>query len=235
MSAHTRIAVTGGFGILATALRPYFPYADFLSRQSCDVADGGSVKRWFSGHSYDLIIHAAAETNAAADPAALTQVNVVGTANVTHWARKQQARLVYASTDYVYPGTGGHRETDPVFPANGYAWSKLGGECAAQTYEKALIVRGSWYADLTLYKASTDGFTGKLPVEKAAGYLAALSTSTHTGIVNVGGNRRSLYEIVVSEFHPRCQPILRGQAGTAYPIPEDVSLDCSRLHQIVGW
>lgn len=233
MSSHTRIAVTGGDGILAAALRPYFPNADYLSRQSCDVADGGSVKRWFSQHSYDLVIHAAAETNAAAAPQALAQTNVVGTANVVHWARKQGARLVYLSTDYVYPGTGNHRETDPVQPHNEYARSKLAGELVARSHPMTMVIRGSWYSTLQYAKAAHDAYTSRQNVDKAAPTIAALSTSTHTGIVNVGGPKRSIYEIVVTEMNPGVFSVPRHQVQPVPP-PKDVSLDCSKARRLLA-
>jgi dTDP-4-dehydrorhamnose reductase len=119
-------------------------------------------------------------------------------------------------------------------PVNTYAWSKLGGECVAQSYASSLIVRGSWYQDLTLTAASTDGYTSKVPVEKAAGWVAALSTSTVTGVVNVGGERRSLYEIAI-QFNPKCRPITRAEVQLPYPVPRDSSLDCTRLHALVGF
>lgn len=230
VSNSTRIAITGGTGILATALRPYFPLADFLSRSSCDVANGNSVRQWFSHHSYDVVIHAGAETNAAADPVVLTQTNIVGTANVVHWARKQNARFVYLSTDYVYSGSGSHKETDPVSPHNAYAWSKLGGECVARSYGDCLVIRGSWYSRLQYAKAAHDAFTSRQNVDKAAPTVAALAVSSYTGVVNVGGPRRSIYEVVVTEHNPGVFSVPRHQVVPSPP-PKDVSLDCSKARK----
>lgn len=224
-----KIAVTGGCGQLATALHAYYPHADFLSRASVDVSNAASCRSWFQSRKYDLIIHAGAATKHDAHPAELMAVNVIGTGNVLQWARKQNARFIYTSTDYVYAGTGHHRETDGVAPRNTYAWSKLGGECVAQTYANTLIVRGSWYSTLDLKRASTDGYHSKVPVTVAAGMIAQLSASTYTGICNIGGPRRSLYELVAAEFNPKCQAIQRKDVQLPYPIPADSSLDCTRF------
>lgn len=233
MVAQVNVAITGANGILATALRPYFPTATYLSRESLDVANGGDCRRLLA--NFDLLIHCGAQTSAKADPAALCQVNIVGTANVLAAARKAGARFVFVSSDGVYPGTGNHRETDGLQPNNTYAWSKLGGECVAQSYHSSLIVRGSWYETLHLAVASTDGYTSKIPVAKAAAYIAALSQSTVTGVVNIGGPRRSLFEIVVTSSNPGCRPIKRKDAQVGYPIQADLSLNCERLHSIVGF
>lgn len=234
-SNQTRILITGSDGIMGTALRPYFPHATFASHRDLDVADAASVRRFFAGRTFDLVIHAGAVTSNRAEGGAYCQTNIVGTAAVLQQARKQGARFVFLSSDYVYADTGHpHPETDPLLPVNTYAWSKLGGECVAQTYEQSLIVRGSWYSGMLLTAASVDGFTGKQPVDRAAAQVAALSTSTVTGVVNVGGPRRSLYEIAVLE-NPKCRPITRAEAQLPYPIPRDSSLSCDRLHQIVGF
>lgn len=228
------VAVTGGAGMLATALRDYFPHADYLSRQSCDVANPGSVKAWFGQHRYDLILHLAAETRYDAPEEALVHTNILGTAHVVQYARRQGARLVFTSTDYCYPGTGRHVESDPVAPIGAYAWSKLGGETVVRSYGSSCIVRGSWYSRLMYTRAATDAFTSKVPVAKAAAQVATVALSSATGLVNVGGERRSLYEIVATEFNPKCQPCLRSEVRLPYALPADVSLDLSRYQGIAS-
>lgn len=230
-----RVCLTGGGGKLARALTSYFPQADAPTREFLDVADAGSCKRWFSDRTYDLIIHTAAKTNHDASPAAYNAVNVLGTANITHWARKQGARLVYTSTDYVYPADvpGPHREDAPLRPVNHYALSKLGGEVAVQSHANHLIVRGSWYGPMFHPSATTDCFTSKVPVERAADWIATLSTSTVTGIVNIGGRRRSLYEIMVCEWNASCQPTSRSQVSLPYSLPADCSLDTTKMRSLI--
>ena len=233
MSSSTRILVTGGNGILATALRAYFPQADYASHKSLDVSQWQSCRAWMNRNSYDLVIHAGAATAHDSPAQVLLNTNVIGTANMVQLAARQGARFVYLSTDYCYPGTGNHRETDPVFPTGSYAWSKLAGEAACQTYHKTLIVRGSWYAAVAYSRAATDAFTSKIPIEKAAGYVAALSTSTHTGVVNVGGPRRSYYELAVTEGDPKTRPCLRKDLTVGYTLPADVSLDLTHMKAIL--
>lgn len=233
VSTATRILVTGGDGRLAQALRAYFPMADYASHKSLDVSQWQSCRAWMNRSSYDLVIHAGAVTAHDAPLQALVSTNVTGTANMLLLASRQGARFLYCSTDYVYPGTGRHKETDPVYATGNYAWSKLGGEAVVQTYHKAVIVRGSWYDQLAVSRAATDAYTSKIPVTRAAGYIAAISTSSVTGVVNVGGERRSMYEIICTEFNPQVRPCTRAELKVGYPIPGDVSLDLTRLKAIV--
>jgi len=220
----TRILVTGGSGILAAALRPYFPYAEYCGRETCNVADAGSVRHAFNQIRPELVLHCAAETSHNAEPFSYVATNIQGTANVVSQAKRAGARLVYLSTDYL----GARREDDPVRPVNDYAASKYAGECAVRTWGQALVIRGSWYSRLELSHAATDAFTSKLPVDRAAYFVAALSTSSLTGVINIGGQRRSIYEIAL-QFNERVVPMERSQIRVGYSIPADSSLDTTKL------
>lgn len=235
MSGTTAIVVTGGGGQLAQCLKPYFPFAQYPTKRDLNVADRASCKAYFSTHSAQLILHLAAETAHDAPPESYIMNNIVGTANVTLWAKHLNARLVYTSTDYVYGGTRGHYlETDEVQPIGNYARSKYGGECAVGSLQDALIIRGSWYSRLDWSSAAVDAFGSRMPVADAADRLAGLACSTATGIVNMGGPRRSLFELVVTEFNPRVAPCSRADLKLPYDLPADSSLNCDRLHAILG-
>ena len=96
-SSTTRILVTGGDGMLAQALRAYFPFATYASRTDCDVTHSGAVKAAFAEANPQLVIHCAALTRHDAEPTAYVPTNVQGTANVMLQAKRCGARLVYAS------------------------------------------------------------------------------------------------------------------------------------------
>jgi dTDP-4-dehydrorhamnose reductase len=216
--------VTGGEGILATALRQYFPYADYCGREVCDVTRPEHVRMAFQNLKPDLVIHCAAVTSHNAEPFAYVQANIQGTVNVAAQAKKLGARVIYPSTDYL----GTRTETGPVAPVNTYAASKYAGECVVRTLGNALVVRGSWYSRLDLSHAATDAFTSKLPVDRAAYFVSILATSSRTGVVNIAGPRRSIYDIALS-FNERVTPVSRTAIHCGYPIPEDCSLDTARL------
>ena len=68
--------------------------------------------------------------------------NIIGTANVVKACAKENVKIIYFSTSYVYPGTkGNYKETDSLLPVNNYAWSKLGGEACVHLYNNSLILR----------------------------------------------------------------------------------------------
>ena len=98
----------------------------------------------------DAILHAAAYTavdKAEDEPSLCRKVNAAGTEILARLARERDAKLLYVSTDYVFPGTGDapHETNELTAPHNVYGASKLAGEEAVQQHlEKYFIVRTSW-------------------------------------------------------------------------------------------
>jgi dTDP-4-dehydrorhamnose reductase len=69
-------------------------------------------------------------------------LNIIGTANIVNECFKKKIKLIYISTNYLYPGNkGNYKETDALLPWNNYGWSKLGGESSVQMYKDSLIIR----------------------------------------------------------------------------------------------
>lgn len=224
LSYTTRILVTGGSGILATELRKFFPLAGYYGKEDCDVTNPHEVRAAFQETRPEIVIHCAALTAHNAEPYAYVVGNIQGTCNVVGQAKRCGARFIYPSTDYL----GARQEAAPVCPVNAYAASKYAGELVTASIPHSLVVRGSWYSRLELSHAATDAFTTKLPVDRAAYYIAALSTSSLTGVINIGGQRRSYYEVAL-EFNERVIPVSRHQIKCGYEIPFDCSLNTEKL------
>ena len=69
-------------------------------------------------------------------------LNIIGTGNKVNECFKKKIKLIFISTNYLYPGVrGDYKETDALLPWNNYGWSKLGGESAVQMYKNSLILR----------------------------------------------------------------------------------------------
>lgn len=98
----------------------------------------------------DVIIHAAAISDVEyceKNPQEAFAVNARGTKNISCAAKKNQAFLIYLSTDYVFNGKKNkpYRETDQASPVNIYGVTKLEGEKFIQNIlEDYLIIRTSW-------------------------------------------------------------------------------------------
>lgn len=115
-----------------------------------DITDANAVLRTISDYRPDAVIHCAAYTKvdlAEDEPERCWAANVDGTRNVALACRETGAKMVYISTDYVFPGEGErpYEPGDPVGPLGAYGMSKLGGELAVRTLlDRYFIVRISW-------------------------------------------------------------------------------------------
>ena len=120
------------------------------SSRELDITDREAVERLMESYRPDAVIHCAAYTKvdlAEDEPERCWAVNADGTRDVAAACRRTGAKLLYISTDYVFPGTGerSYETGDPTGPVNTYGRSKLAGELAVQSLlEKYFIVRISW-------------------------------------------------------------------------------------------
>lgn len=121
-----------------------------VSSKELDITDSNAVHRELVAYHSDAVIHCAAYTKvdlAEDEPEKCWAVNVDGTRNIAEVCRELGTKMVYISTDYVFPGTGDrfYEPTDPVGPVNTYGRSKLAEELAVQSLlDKYFIVRISW-------------------------------------------------------------------------------------------
>ena len=132
--------------------------------------------------------------------------NIIGTSNIVRACKEKNIKLIYFSTNYVYPGKkGNYSESDPVLPINNYAWSKLGGECAAQMLKNSLILRICMTEKPFLYKfAYTNLRTNFMFHEDLAKVFFKLINKK--GIINIFFNKPGIF--INWNFHSRCILIL---------------------------
>ena len=115
-----------------------------------DITQAVATEQFITAYQPDAVIHCAAYTavDKAEDDVELCQlINVTGTENIARACQKINAKMVYISTDYVFPGTGDTMyETDAqTAPVNAYGKTKLAGEFAVrQLLKRYFIVRTSW-------------------------------------------------------------------------------------------
>ena len=118
--------------------------------KTLDITDAEAVLTAMKTYRPDAVIHCAAYTavdRAEEEPERAFAVNETGTRNVAAACAATGAKLVYLSTDYVFPGTGEepYEVDDAVGPLNVYGQSKLAGERVVQELmEHYFIVRISW-------------------------------------------------------------------------------------------
>ncbi len=149
-----RVLVTGvsgqlGYDMARVLAQRGIEYRGTSSKE-LDITDRAAVEHLMQSYRPDAVIHCAAYTKvdlAEDEPERCWAVNADGTRNLAAACREIGAKMLYISTDYVFPGTGEQfrRTDDPVSPVNTYGRSKLAGELAVQSLlETYFIVRISW-------------------------------------------------------------------------------------------
>ncbi len=234
----SKILVTGGNGQLAREIVKLDKSVLAPTKQEMDVSSFQQIESYCLGKNVGIIIHAGAVTNKFNEDRDQDYIssNIIGTAQVTLWCMKNNVRLVYISSDYVYPSeVGDYSENAVLFPANKYAASKLGGEISVGMYADSLILRTSFYSTLNFSKACTDQFTSRIPIRDAAKAIYELALKPEVkGILNLGSlEKRSLLEIVKAEFNSMTEPILRKDISISYLIPRDSSMNTTRYHNLM--
>jgi dTDP-4-dehydrorhamnose reductase len=234
----SRIIFTGGSGLLGSEFRRTRLDIDYPSSKEFDVTDYEQMKKYVGSNGCDLIIHAAAFTSPPLvdkDPLRAIEVNIVGTANVVKLCVEFGSRLIYISTDYVFNGEkGDYKETDPVYPVNKYAWSKLGGECAVRMYDKSLIIRTSFGPNVFPYpKAFVDQWTSRESVSVIARKIVPLIDKDMTGVIHVGGKRKTVYEYAkgLDESKEIGKLAIK---DVSFSVPVDTSLNCEKYRGLIG-
>ncbi|MEK7659970.1 MAG: sugar nucleotide-binding protein [Patescibacteria group bacterium] len=203
MNPHTNLAqqkilLTGGSGMLGAALQSLDASLIAPPSTECDITQFEQLFAYMSEVRPDVVLHVAAATHPPQheeNPTPGLSVNIIGTANVALACYRLGCRMVYISTDYVYTGGGPHKENEPVLPPSKYAWSKLGGECAARLLNNALILRLSFGPrPFPWDKVYADQYNSKLYVDEVAPLILRATRSSATGVMNVGGMRGTLVE-----------------------------------------
>jgi 2-polyprenyl-3-methyl-5-hydroxy-6-metoxy-1,4-benzoquinol methylase len=223
-----KVLLFGGSGLLGTTLSLKF---DIItpSKSECNILDYFKLEKFIKKTNPDVIINAAAITDnriVELDPTKAIQVNIIGAANLAIICSKIKVRLVYISTDYVYRGNrGNYKESDDVFPFNNYSHTKLGGECSTRLVKNHLIIRTSFGIEFKYKKAFVDKWTSKDYVGVIAPMIYEAAISPLTGVLNLGTERKTIYDYVY-KTNQNVDPIsIRDQR---YFTPEDTSLNTQK-------
>jgi len=119
-------------------------------RAEFDITDFEATNKFIKDYKPDIVIHCSAYTavdKAEDEPELCRKVNVNGTENIAKVCKAIDAKMIYISTDYVFPGTGQdfYEVDDRTGPLGVYGQTKLEGENAVKhILEKYFIVRISW-------------------------------------------------------------------------------------------
>ena len=232
-----KIVVTGGTGRFGNLLKRHNTKHKifFPNKKQLNILSTKSIKSYLARKKPDILIHLAGLSRPmkihVIDMKKSINLNIIGTANVTNACSEKKIKLIYFSTNYVYPGLkGNYRESDPLLPVNNYAWSKLGGEASVQLYKNSLILRACMTEKPFVHeKAFGNVKTSFMYHEDAVKILFKLINKK--GIINLGGKPQFVFDFVKKDKKNIKKIFLKKINKTGMPF--DSSLNIRKLNQII--
>ncbi len=195
-----KIIFTGGSGKFGKIFKKFHTNKKnifYPSSKIFDVTNLKKMEKFIKIVKPKFIIHAAAVSRPMKLHDKNIQIsintNIIGTSNLVNLCQKYKIKLIYFSTNYIYPfKKGNYKEDNPILPINNYAWSKLGGECAVHMLNNSLILRICMTEKPFLYKSAfTNLKTNFMFHEDFAKVFFKLINKK--GIINIGGPAQSVY------------------------------------------
>lgn len=155
LSKEDKIIVTGvkgqlGYDVCRELEERGFRNVIGIDIEDLDITDEPKVKAFIAKEKPIVVIHNAAWT--AVDKAEeyaerVFEVNALGPKYLAEACEERGAKMIFVSTDYVFPGTGEtpYREDDPVGALGVYGRTKAAGETFVRNAcSRHFIVRTSW-------------------------------------------------------------------------------------------
>ena len=201
-----KILITGGSGNLGEKLitSALFKNIFYPKKNECNILNFNKLKKFIKKKNINLIIHCAAIARmreCERNVYKAIKINVEGTLNIikviNSLKKTKKIKLVYISTDAVYPGDkGNYEETGALKPFNVYGWTKLSSEFIVRTLDNFLIIRTRFFnPDKIRFKYyAKDIYSSTIEIKKLVLIIHKLISKKISGIINVGENRISDYE-----------------------------------------
>ena len=237
MKKINKIVVTGGSGRFGQCLKKiksnhkiFFP-----SKSELNITKYNTVIKYLKKIKPTHLIHLAGLTR----PMSLHEkfiiksldLNIIGTTNVVKACASLNIKIIYFSTNFVYPGTkGNYKEDSPLMPINNYAWSKLGGESAVQMYKNSLILRVSMTEQPFIHKKAFCDFTTNFLFQKDIAKIL-FKLINKKGVVNVGGKKQTVYNFVKNFNYKIKKGYAKKILGPKHP--RNPSININKLKKIL--
>jgi perosamine synthetase len=232
-----RILITGGTSRFANKLKKHLFGKNIIytTRKQLDILNEDSIERSINKYKPHYLIHLASlsrpmdihvkKINLSID------TNIIGTANIVKKCAEKNIKLIFFSSNYVYPGKkGNYTENDGVLPINNYAWSKLGGEASVILYKNSLILRLAMTEKPFIHKeAFTDAKANFLYQEQVAKVIPKILDEK--GILNIGSkNVESMYD-----FAKKTKAnVKKSSIKKVKYFPEDSSVNIGKLEKLIS-
>ena len=227
------IVVTGGSGRFALELKKIKSRYNFIfrSKKQFDILSISSIKKNIKNFKPDCILHLAGLSRPMSihkkNICKSIDLNIIGTANLVKVCSERNIKIIFFSTNYVYPGNkGNYKEQDAVLPWNNYGWSKLGAESAVQMYKNSLIIRACMTERPFTHKlAFQDVMTNFIFHDEFAKIFIKIIPKK--GIINIGGKTQTIYN-----FAKKNNKNIK-KANSKGLLPKKIYMNLTKLNKLI--
>ena len=227
------IVVTGGSGRFAQELKKIRCKYNFIfrSKKQLNILSISSIKKNIKNFRPDCILHLAGLSRPMSIHNRNIQrsidLNIIGTANLVKACSEKNIKIIFFSTNYVYPGNkGNYKEQDALLPWNNYGWSKLGAESAVQMYKNSLIIRACMTERPFTHKSAfQDVMSNFIFHDKFAEIF--IKIIHEKGIINVGGKTQTIYN-----FAKKNNKNVR-KANSRGLLPKKIFMNLNKLNKLI--
>ena len=193
------IVVTGGSGRFAQELKKIKCKYNFIfrSKNQLNILSISSIRKNIKNFKPDCILHLAGLSRPMSIHNKNIQrsidLNIIGTANLVKICSEKNIKIIFFSTNYVYPGKkGNYKEHDALLPWNNYGWSKLGAEAAVQMYKNSLIIRACMTEKPFAHKSAFQDVMSNFIFHDEFAKIF-VKVIPEKGIINMGGKIQTIY------------------------------------------
>ena len=231
------IIVTGGSGRFGLTLKKFKTKHKifFPTKNQLNILSEKKIKNYITKKKPKFLIHLAGLSR----PMNIHKknihksidLNIIGTANIVKACAEKNIKLIYFSTNYVYPGSSGnYKERDPLLPVNNYAWSKLGAESAVKMYNNSLILRVSMTERPFIHKhAFADMKTNFIFHDEFIKIFKKILNKK--GILNIGGPAMTVYKFAKKYNKNVKKKYLKKE--NKIKLPMNTSMNLSKLKRLL--
>lgn len=265
-----KVLITGANGQLGSTIRDLLPSypeieAVFADIDTLDLTDAEAVESFLACNPVDYIVNCAAYTavdKAETDAEKALEINAVAVKNLASAAKKNDARIVHISTDYVFDGEkeSPYVETDIPAPRTVYGKTKLKGEnLLRESGADHIILRTSWLYSrhgrnffLTMKAKANAGEKVRVVADQlgcptnahdlAESILKIISDDKWTeGTYHFCNNGIASWKDFAAEIFVQCgasselvSPVSTQEYGNTTPRPMYSVMDCSKFTETFG-
>lgn len=228
----------------------------------CDLSDAAATRALLADTAPGVVIHAAGLTDVdrcERAPDEAYAVNRDAAANIAA-VLSPAARVVFISTDQVYPDQPGPHAEENAAPVNVYGRSKLEGERAALSHPGALVLRTNFFgksrrsgrhslSDFVIESLTacrpvaffSDVLFSPLHMSTLASLVAELVNEGAKGVFNVGcreGKSKAEFALTIARHKGLATERVRlgvsSDVPGRAPRPHDLRLNVSSIETILG-